>query len=43
MPLPGVYEQPRVRTLINAAGDLTKLGGSLMEPAVAPTTAGAAA
>src|SRR6266542_767036 len=32
--LMGIYERLGVRTLINAAGDLTTLGGTLMEPEV---------
>lgn len=38
----GIYERLGVRTLINAAGDLTTLGGTLMEPEVVEAMADAA-
>ncbi|HEV7999918.1 MAG TPA: hypothetical protein VGP63_08570, partial [Planctomycetaceae bacterium] len=39
---PNVYEQLGVRTVINAAGTLTNLGGSLMPPEVMAALASAA-
>lgn len=39
---PQIYQRLGVRTLINAAGDLTRLGGTLMEPEVVAAMAEAA-
>jgi seryl-tRNA(Sec) selenium transferase len=37
-----VYQQLDVRTLINAAGDFTRFGGTLMDPRVIRAMEGAA-
>jgi D-glucosaminate-6-phosphate ammonia-lyase len=39
---PQIYQRLGVRTLVNAAGDLTRLGGTLMEPEVVAAMAEAA-